>query len=326
MTINEIAKIAGVSKSTVSRVITGSSDVSQGTKEKILRIMQEENYVPNRIAASLSSSKSRVIGIIVPDIKNTFYVDIINQLELNLQKHGYTIFLCNTRGKNSFLNYYFDLLNSLQAEGVFYISPSNDITDLKAISHIPLITIDGKINDTIPSVICNHRDAIKLALNILIEKKCKNILYVTGLDYFYSVVSKNKGYKRIINENKDIKITKIRTGLEAQENYETIHKTIKRDNTIDGIVCINDELAFITMRVLRELKLKVSKDVLLVGYDNSSYISTLAPELSSIEIPIDNMAGSAVEMMISKLKYGQDAESVILDLKLIKRSSLEKLE
>lgn len=324
MTIKEIAKIAGVSKSTVSRVITGSKEVSQKTKEKILQIMQEENYVPNRFAASLSSAKSKVIGIIVPDIKNTFYVDLIDQLELNLQEHGYTIFLCITRGKNSFLKYYFDLLNSIQAEGVFYISPSTDKIDLKAISHIPMITIDGQINDSIPSVICNHRDAIKLGFTTLIEKQCKNILYITGLTYFYSVVSKNMGYERTIDEHKNIKIKKVQTALDPQENYEIIKKAIIKDKTIDGIVCINDQLAFITIRVLRELNLRLSKDVLLIGYDNSSYINTLAPELSSVEIPIKKMAGSAVNIMINKLDNGIDVSSDIIDLELIKRDSLQK--
>ncbi len=324
MTIKEIAKIAGVSKSTVSRVLTGSLEVSKETKRKVMRIMDENNYVPNHLAKGLSTSKSKIIGIIVPDIKNIFYVDMIDQLELNLQVSGYTIFLCNTRGKIFYLEYYFGLLNSLQAEGIIYISPSTEKINFEAINHIPLITIDGKIDETVPSVICNHREGIKLVLNTLIEKQCKNILYITGLDYFYSVVNKNKGYEQIIQKDKDFTITKVKTSLVPQENYRIIKETIEKDKTIDGIACINDELAFITIRVLRELNLTLSKDLLLVGYDDSSYISTLAPELSSVKIPLSKMAKSAADMMVNKLENGKDVESQIFDLKLICRSSLEK--
>lgn len=325
MTIKEIAAIAGVSKSTVSRVLTGNPNVNKLTKSNIERIIEEQHYKPNRLASSLSSAKSKIIGIIVPDFRSTFYVEMIDALESHLQQNGYTMFLCNTRGNTSNLDYYFGLLSSVRVEGIFYLSPSTEKIDYSIVKGIPLVTIDGKIAKEFPAVICNHREGMKLALNTLIKNKCNRILYITGLDYFYSVVNKNKGYEQIQKTGSDYTIQKIETNLDAEENYKTIKSVIEKDNTIDGIACINDELAFITMRVLRELNKYVSKDVLLVGYDDSSYISSLAPELSSINIPINDMAKESVNLMIDQLNGKNVVTPKVFDLKLIKRSSLIKL-
>lgn len=324
MNIVEIAELAGVSKSTVSRVLTGSKDVSKKTREKVLKIISENNFVPNRYAKNLSTAKSNLIGVIVPDIKNSFYVEMIDQLEVYLKRDGYNIFLCNTRGEEKNLAYYFNLLSAMRAEGIFYISPSKKKVNLKIVHDIPLITIDGKIDDDTPYILCKHRDGIKMSLTALVSNGCKNILYITGLDYFYSVINKNKGYNQAVKTFNNIKFQKVKTSLDSEKNYEIIKNALISDPTIDGISCVYDELAFITIRVLRELNKVVSKDVLLVGYDDSSYIGTLAPDLSSIKIPIDKMAKIGVEMMVEKLKNNVSCESKLIELELIKRKSLEK--
>lgn len=325
MNIVEIAKLAGVSKSTVSRVLNGKDDVSKATKNKILEIIEKEHFVPNRYASNLSTAKSKLIGVMVPDIKNNFYVEIIDLVEIELKKNGYTMFLCNSRGDMALEGYYFDMLVSLRAEGLLFISPRFSIQGLDKLGTMPIVSIDGKINSSIPSVVCNHKKGIINSFDKIIEKDCKNILYITGIDDFYSVAAKNKGYQEVIEKiDSNINIVKMETGLDSNQNYLSIKQQITSHSEIDGIVCINDELAFLVIRIAREMNLFIPEDIMLIGYDDNPYIGKLALGLSSIKMPIDKLAKNSVRMMMSYLLTHDKVESMKFDIKLIERKSIAK--
>ncbi len=249
--MKDIALMAGVSKATVSMVINNKDEsISTDTKEKVLKICREMNYVPNSIARSLSTKKTQTIGIIVPDITNPFFSEICRAIEDAASDRKYNIFLCNTDNKALKEKEYLELLISKLVDGVILISHSNNNDSIKFFknNNIPFVVLDRymKSSEDYYGVFCNEEKGIKEAIEYLYYKKNRRkIAFVTGnmsleisrrrLGRFKEEVKKLNIYNENIIKQGDFTLE---SGIKATGEL------IKSGHAFDGILYSNDLMAF----------------------------------------------------------------------------------
>lgn len=322
ITISTIAKLAGVSKSTVSRVLSDNKNVSKKTREKVLKIISDNDYRPNQYAQILNNKSTNLIGVIVPDITNPYFPEIIQQIEYIATLRNYKIILCNTNTQAKSEFEYLDMLEDMRVDGTILISPTTAINDLSQYSRQAILSVDAIINDQHPFVCSDFYKGGYLAGTKLIENGCKNILHISGHDYFYANVARRQGFEAAISSSlKSINTYKLLSDLSISKGYEKIKEYIANHSNVDGIFADNDSIAFTILRILHELDINTPEKVKLIGYDDNFMIPMVYPLLSTIHQPITEVGTLAAETIINMINHQQIKYSNILDVSYIRRST-----
>ncbi len=178
-TLLNVAERAGVSVTTISRMLNNRVNVSEKTRKKIYTAMKELNYYPNEIARSLTKKKSNIIGLIVPSAKNFFYSQIIEYTEHYAEKRGYKLLLCISNHDTSKEAQYFGMLEANKVAGIIIASRTQNLSDYLNIDS-PLVSIDRILSPNIPSISSDNYNGGVLAATQLIGKGCKNLAYISG--------------------------------------------------------------------------------------------------------------------------------------------------
>ena len=180
ISIKEIAELSGVSVATVSRVINNNGRFSEETRKKVLDIIEKYDYTTNMAAKSLRVSKSNTIGVIVPDINNLFFAELVLEIEKFFFKHGYSVFICNTGQNEVKEKEYFKSLDSKLVDGIICIS-SNFVNPSQILKrNIPVVYLNNTDMKEYYCVECNHYDGGFRATEELIKKGCKRIVLLTN--------------------------------------------------------------------------------------------------------------------------------------------------
>ena len=177
--IKDVAIKAGVSVSTVSRVMNNRGYISQATKDKVFNAMKDLNYQPNEIAKSLFKKKSNIIGLILPDISTPFYAEETRYIEEELYKLGYKLMLCNAYNSSTREQEYINMLLRNQVDGIIIGSHTLKIEDYLNLN-LPIVALDRYLGDDIPVVSADHMEGGKLAALELLNCGCTNILHFSG--------------------------------------------------------------------------------------------------------------------------------------------------
>lgn len=167
MNIKDIAKLANVSISTVSRVINKSANVNEEKRKKVLEIIERENYIPNHTARDLIKSSNYTIGIVVPNIYNSFFAEMVNEIILEAEKRNIKVILCITQGDLLKEIKYVKMLLGYRVKGMILIPSQNKIIDnsyIKILENIPFIQLDRKIDNKFSGIYIDNNNMIKLAL------------------------------------------------------------------------------------------------------------------------------------------------------------------
>lgn len=321
ITISTIAELAGVSKSTVSRVITNHENVSDKTRRKVLQIMADNNYTPNRYAQILNNKSTKLIGVIVPDISNPYFPEIIQQIEYIATTNDYKIILCNTNNRAKSEYEYLDMLSEMRADGTILLCPTSKINDLSAYEDQAIVSIDSIINKKHPYVCSDFYKGGYIAGKKLIENGCKNVLHVSGHSYFYANIARRKGFDTAISSSEDITRYKVLSDLSISRGYTRIKSYLLDHPEVDGIFADNDSIAFTILRILNELKIKIPESIKVIGYDDNFMIPMVYPLLSTIRQPIKEIGTIAANTLISMVNRQQVNYENILDVEYIKRDT-----
>lgn len=318
--MTDIAKQANVSIATVSRVINNKVDVNEETRKKIWEIIKEMDYTPNQVARTLYKKNSNIIAIIVPDLINPYFPEIVQEIEKVCNKQGYHILLYNTSNNKNNELWHIRTISSMMIDGVILIAPSmytKNYNELK----IPVIAIDGLANKKIQYVSSDYFHGAQLAVQKLIENKCRNILHIAGPQNLYSAVMRYKGFNEEITKY-GVPYDNLISSIKNDENYNLIKDYLETHKSIDGIFASNDSLAFIVIKVLNKLKINIPKDVKLIGYDNNSMTETITPALSTIAQPISEIGKKAAQIIIDIINdRNPEKENIIFQCTYIKRDT-----
>lgn len=324
LSIKDIAEIAGLSVSTVSRVINHKGRYSKETEKKINEIIKEYGYTRSQAAVSLRNTKSMIIALLVPDITNEFYSKIAFYLEKALRQYGYMLFICNTENKDQVVQECIHELISKNVDGIISMVAIKAFPKSFINNPIPIIGIDA-ICPYYPLI---HNDAYQIAYQctqLFINKGRKHLIYIIPTDdSIQSDIPQIEGFKQCLEEHslsyKD-NIYKIPVRNASYEDAESlVYQLLSNDSQIDGIICGSDKIALGALYAAKRLNKKIPEDILIIGNDH-----TLFSQLSSISTVSRNRQELAEKACDEIIKMNQDpsykGKSQIVDFHIIERNS-----
>jgi len=331
-TIKDVAKLAGVSISTVSRVINNSKPVSPEIRKKVLEIIEEISYKPNEIARTLVTKKSFLIGVIVTDLGNSYVAEMVRGIEEIGKMYDYDILLCSTFGDKTAELKYIQLLNRKQVEGIILISDllDKDIKEQLKGYRVPFVYLSRySYEKECPTVAIDDLDASYEMTNYLLNLGHKNIAYISNDINENSLESlKLEGYKKAVEENVKGKETVIYTkGRKIVDGYSIGKDVLNLKDQVTAVFCSNDEIAIGLINFLYDNNISVPNEISVAGYGDISLASVLRPRLTTVKEPFYDMGAVAIRRIIKELKGEKFKENLILlPFQIQKRDSCIKID
>jgi DNA-binding LacI/PurR family transcriptional regulator len=335
ISIKDVAKEAGVSISTVSNALNNSRYVKKETKEKILEIANSLNYTPNIIARGLKTKSIRTVAVIVPDISNQFFAQVIRGVEEIARQRKYNVLLTCT---------YYDVLEEKKGieilrqqfvDGFVFISGYNSFDHIKALNDdkVPVVVADRELGDAkVPSVLIDNFEAMRETVNYLHGLGHKRIGYISyTYDNQTTVEKRFQGYCKGLKDNKlvfDPDIVVISEALrlnELQGSHEAVKKILNCKNIPSVIMNASDFIAVGVIRALKELKIKIPEEISVVGFDNILMSLYTDPLLTTIKQPKKQMGTTAMNLLLDIIEGKKIKDrNIVLPTKLITRQSVAK--
>lgn len=332
MNIYEIAEKAGVSTATVSRVLNNSPKVSEKTREKIHKLMKEENYLPSAYARGLSGTPAKTIGILTIDIRDQYFASVIHSLEQELSLHQYNVVLCNTGGELDDQRNYISLLLQKKVDALILVGSVFKNPQLKGLisqvtEKIPLIIVNEKVEgENIYSIICDEGQGIADAVLNLFESGHRDYVYIQAGET-YSARRKMKGFlkagKTVENHNITKRVLKTEKDLQSAH---TVAKDIAAMNPRPtAIVCGEDLTALGIMQELMRLGFSIPEDFSVTGFNNSIYSECSTPPLTTVDSQSSAMGLAAARLSLDILSERKVPTLSTIDPELIIRESTREV-
>ena len=331
VTIKDIAKQLGVSVATVSRALRDLPDIHPDTKKMVLDLAKELDYQPNVLASSLVKSKTKTLGLIVPDLGYYFFSTVVKAVEDAAIAAGYSLLIAQTQ--ESFERELTNIqnLSRSQVEGII-ISLSRETVNFDHLTRlqrrgIPLVFFDRDSDEIDASkVMVDNEQSAYEAVKHLIENGCKRIAFLAGPINVSVSNQRRLGYLRALEE----------AGIQADANLiihsdyfqdsaiSKTHQLMKEVNRPDGILVVSDRLAIGVLIALRELNISVPDEVNMVSFNNEPICSLISPTISSISQPLEEIGRLSVELLLEQIEHKTDnpvPRVEVLKTKLIVRES-----
>lgn len=326
--IKDVAREAGVSIATVSRVLNDIDVVNEDTKKKVLEAISKLGYRPNIVARSLKTQRTKTVGILVPDISSGFYPEIVRGAEDVANIYDYNVILCNSDFDSEKEKEYLRVLREKMVDGVIYMSSSLQEETLDIINELNLTTVLVETKDkeeSLPSVTIDNTKASKEITNYLLNKGLSKIAFAGAKrDNMNAWGDRYIGYEEALKD-KDLKVDESLVysgGLKVKSGYEAVAHFENSNKSYDAVVCASDEIAMGVINALRENGKKVPEDVSVVGFNDNIMSSVFYPKITTIKQPSYDMGSVAMRMLIKMLnKRELDESQFVLDYALIVRDS-----
>lgn len=324
--IKDIARLSGYSVSTVSRVLNNTGRFSETTREKIIKIAKENNYSQNVIAKGMRKGRLAIIGILVPDITNSYYASIVKKCEQYFFKKDYLTIVCNTERNASLEEKYISKLSNHMVDGLVVISTQNVIR--KEQVDLPTVFIDRspKLNNNMITVSSDNYTGAVLATNHLIDKNCFPIMLTNKDNEFSSNESRIKGFTETAQNRGISKPIVISTNTNSDEIYlakKTILAQLTRlwsKHSKLGVFAINDNVASYIYQVAIEEGLDVPNKLSIVGFDDAPIAKKL--QLSTIHQSTSEIAKVSCSNLLRLLRHENILEhKFTIPISLIKRKT-----
>lgn len=325
--IRQVARQAGVSIATVSRALTTPDKVSDKTLKKVLAQVERSRYKPNLLARNFRSKRAYSVVVLVPNIANPFFAEIIRGIEQVAQQHGYAVLLGDTEGREDREDYYVGLVETRQADGLIQLHPRlpKAARGANGSLEIPLVNACEYIEDApCPRVGIDNAAAAREMTKYLLDLGHRRIGVVLGPDSSPLTSERLRGYKLALRAAK----IAFDEGLIAQGDFTmssgraAAEKLFKAKQQPTAIFCFNDEMALGAIRFLKSTGRCVPQDVSVVGFDDIEFASFCDPPLTTIEQPTREIGNKAMSLLFDMLNGAKAEPSMhTLPIKLIVRDS-----
>lgn len=323
-TISDVAREAGVSKATVSRVLN-NLPVSKETLAKVTRAMEKLQYRPNAQARGLTLKRSNLVGVLVPDLDSPFYAPILNSIESTLSRTGYHMVVCCVGQNIKRTVTYVHLLRERRIDGGLILTP-RDI-DTKAITKLiadgfPLVIIDGSLEADVSCVIVDNFQGGLQATRHLIGLGHKRIAMVTVSGDLPESAERIRGYREAMREAGLIPEEIICENYTKECGYASGFVILEKSPRPTAVFCASDMIAIGLMEFLEEKGIRVPDDLAIVGFDDISHASVVRPRLSTVHQPLAEM-GSIGTGKLLRLLSGEEKDytRLVLKTELVVRES-----
>lgn len=301
-TIKDVAKEAGLSVTTVSRVINERGYISEKTKAKVYHAMKKLNYYPNSVARSLSGKKMNLIGVIVPHTSTQFFSELVEELETQLFVKGYKIILCNSFNNPEKEAAYLQMLQENQVDGII-TSSHNENTEIYRRVNLPIVSFDRYLGTKIATVSSDNFHGGQLAAKSLLDSNAKRVLYLsTNIQDVNPTNDRSQGFLTEMKKYgmEEIKIVDIPFSISRNVMKMIIQSNIQEYQP-DAIVTTDDITALYVLKQLDTQKITSPDDIQLIGYDGSKFILELFPELTTIAQPLPDIANLLIELLLDRI-------------------------
>ncbi|WP_080871999.1 LacI family DNA-binding transcriptional regulator [Oceanobacillus timonensis] len=320
----DVAKLANVSQSTVSRVFTPGASVSEKVRRKVLEVAEELNYQPNALARGLINKKTNIVGLAMKDIQNPFYHEVLGMFSMKLREQGYNVLFVYTKNEeiqqeeiNHFLEY--------NVEGIIITDAllSSKVVSKIHDNNIP-ITLFNRYHKDIP---CNSvsSDNVRASIEIaayFYEQGYRDIVYITGKKNTSTNKDRQKGFTEYLKE-KNIEATILEGDYTYEKSYYLTKAMIENGHVPEAVFGANDITAIGSLDALREKNISVPDKTAVVGFDNIKMASWPSYMLSTWEQPIEKMVDEAIYLLLHDHKV-DSPKAVKLKGQFIHRNTTKK--
>ncbi|WP_445664907.1 LacI family DNA-binding transcriptional regulator [Fodinibius sp. AD559] len=329
-TIYDIAKKAGVSIATVSRVVNNSDGIADKTREKVLKVADELGYYPQAYAQGLARKKKNIIMVVVPVLSNYFFMEVLAGIQDEISKYNYdlNIFNVQSNGKDNMFPQVKNIIKRQWADGYLFISTHLRDTELEQLQDYDMpITLIDESYPGMDSVSVDNEEGIEKAMNYFLENGMTRIAIISAMKTSKPGRQRIEGYKKALNEagvavEEDLIVTgdsMYRDGFSEQNGYEAMLKLLELSKPPQACFCTSDIQAVGAMKAMEEKGMEIP----IIGYDDitiSNYIG-----LSTIRQPMYDMGTLATKKLMNRMKNREaEPEHKVFAPELILRSSTEK--
>ncbi|AJR08966.1 LacI family DNA-binding transcriptional regulator [Photobacterium gaetbulicola] len=331
-TIKDVARMAGVSTTTVSHVINKTRFVAEATQKKVLAAVEELNYAPSAVARSLKCNTTRTIGMLVTKSTNPFFAEVVHGVEEFCYGAGYTLILCNTEGNLSKQRDYLRMLAEKRVDGLLVMCSDLDEQLLELLERqkeTPMVIMDwGPESPHTDKIQDNAELGGYVATKFFIEHGHKTIGCLTGHSEKTACRERLKGYRKAMAEaGLEVKEEWILEGdFECESAVAAAKQFIAMEERPTAIFCFNDIMAMAMISTFQQAGINVPEDISIVGYDNIDLAPYFSPPLTTIHQPKRRLGKSAVEILMQRVKDKEHAPQVFEMIpELVIRKSVKKL-
>lgn len=308
-TIAEVARLAVVSPATVSRVLNGDPRVDAGYRERVLTAVDQLNYRPNRLARHLRKQQTATIALVVPDITNPHFTEIIKAVEAETYGAGYHLVVCNTDERADKQATYLDMLAAERVSGAI-ISPADpsggEISDL--IDHgIPVVAFDREMSDSrADAVVADNVEGARTAASLLIRAGHRDLFLLSGRADVSTGADRLKGFEQAIREA-GLELRYTDAAFREDAAYDAVAELLASDRLPTAFVAANNLMTLGTLRALHEARVKIPSDVAIVGIDDPPWSALVDPPLTTVSQPVAEMAHDAISILFERIAGATDS-------------------
>lgn len=329
--MQDIAKAAGVTQATVSYVLNGRGEISEAVRKRVLDAADQLGYIPNVVARNLRMSKSNILGLIVPDVTNSYYNEMIKHAESIARQHGYFLFVCSALHDPELEDWYITSLIQNKVAGVivgYGLSNRESVKKLERYD-VPYVVLDDDLDETISDTACVLMNNIKggyLAVQHFVSLGISEIAYITEPLYNLALRHRLEGFKQAIDQfSLRCPIAYV---VECSEEYDKITQgyiaagEVLGQGRPRGIFVSTDQMALGVLKKLHELRVKIPADIAVIGYDDIPVASIVRPSLTTISQPVQTMCILGTKVLMGMIDGDEDpVHKIVLEPSIVIRES-----
>ncbi len=318
VTIKDVAKMAGVSTSTVSRAISGKIPVDKETIDKVMKAVKALDYEPNALAKGLKEGKTNTIALIIPNIGNPLFPPLAKGVEEVARKNGYTVILCNTEDNLDIEKKYIDKMNKRLVDGFIIataVDGSDHILSMRD-EGVPVVLLIRHMGDSVDAVILDNFKGAYDAVTYLCNREHKKIAIINGRLELTLYKERFNGYLKAL-EDAELPMDNsliLDDSIGAGNGYDVTVNLLEKGIIPDAIFATTDLRALGAIRAIKDFGYKVPEDISVIGFDNVEFSELMDPQLTTVAQPLYSMGSLAMEKLIK-----------IMNTKTIDKVSIDKI-
>ncbi len=336
VTMKTIAEEAGVSISTVSRVLSGQAAkyrISKRAQDAVVEAAERLDFAPNELARGLRLSKTFTLGLVVPDISNHFFSDIARHVATEARERGYSVILCDSEDDTAIEKQELNLLQSRRVDGLIIAPVGRSGEDVMAARQkgTPVVLVDRVFPDVdVPYVTSdNHKGAYE-ATKYLLEQGHRSIAFIQGIPDSWTSITRCRGYEAALMEYGIPNDKKLVQGTDFGEEsgYLAGKWLLERKTPPTAIFAAGNMMSLGLLRAVAEKKLRVPEDVSIISFDDYPYYPYLATPMTTVAQQTSQMGKMAVELLAGQIegRVQYSSESILAPTKLVLRKSVRTLD
>ncbi|MFN3364748.1 MAG: LacI family DNA-binding transcriptional regulator [Exiguobacterium mexicanum] len=307
-TIKQVAKRANVSVATVSRVMNNNGYVSAEAREAVERAIAELDYAPNRVARSLFTKTSGLIGLIMPDITNPFFPQLARAIEDVANQHGYQVVLCNTDEQLAKEQTYLVALQTMHVDGLIITTNHSDNPNYEKLE-LPMVALDRIVKSGIDAVISDGYEGGRLAAETLLSCGATRLAHIGGPENLQTVKRRTDGFLDVAG---DRLVGMTHSSFAFKEALTAAQILFDEHWPFDGVFAANDVIAAAVLQEALRRNVRVPEDLQIIGYDGIELGEMTSPPLTTISQPIYEMGRRATERLLDLIEKKETVTKEIL--------------